>query len=286
MTDNITEFSDWLIRRGREASVKQRTRMVRRWLDDPDELWSKMTDKRAAPNYRRSIIASVRAWAKFTEDGKLLKQLEEIKQPAAAPKSTREPFARDEWEIIREAIAEADYLSPASKAVCGLVALRGFRCGDVLRLTRVNVKQAIKTGTLRYEGKGERWQDFTAAPFMGLLEDVAAFPWPKDYKGDETVWRVRHFICASGDQDSASRMIRREFDRIAIELEIDPKEVYSHRFRHTYATYFLQEMAGDPEAIFKLQTQMNWARLETAGNYVRRSRRAELDEVESRLLKR
>jgi integrase len=78
--------------------------------------------------------------------------------------------------------------------------------------------------------------------------------------------------------------VRWAFDKIAADVGIEPSDLYAHRFRHTYATHFLQEMDKDPEALFKLQQQMGWAKLDTAMNYLRRSRREELDQVETKLL--
>jgi integrase len=142
------------------------------------------------------------------------------------------------------------------------------------------VTQALDSGVLSFVAKGERRLQFSAAPIAEYLERIAALPWGRHR-------RVRNLICPATDDDiaesSAGRTIRRDFDRVAVALEMDPAELYAHRFRHTYATLYLQQMAGDPEAVFKLQQQMGWARLDTAANYLRRSRRAELDEVEQNM---
>jgi integrase len=256
---------------------------VRRWLDDPDSMLEIITSSNYSPNYRRNLVACVKSWAKFVDDRELRVQLEDIKSPAPVPRDVREPFSRDEWFELIDAIDSADYISGAQKHTCALIAIRGIRCGDVLRLTKRDVSQGLKTGILAFESKGERWQKFSAAPLRdhleGLLED-----WRKKAP------RVRNLVAPgsaeSSAQATASRAIRYAFDRIAKELGIDPQDLYAHRFRHTYATLFLQTMAGDPEALPKLQQQMGWARLDTASNYLRRSRREELDELESKLFER
>lgn len=241
-----------------------------------------MTSSEYSPNYRRHLIACVRVWAQFNEDGDLLLRLGDIKLPPPIAKDVREPFEIEEWFAIREAIDQATYLSDAKRHVCALIALRGIRCGDVLRLTKRDISRALDTGVLAFESKGERWQSYSAAPMQTYLEGLLGLRW--------VAKRVRNLVCPNSNdrccQTTAGREIRRAFDRVADEIGMAPEDLYAHRFRHTYATYFLQKMEGDPEAIFKLQQQMGWARLDTAANYLRRSRRKELDDIESRLLSR
>ena len=258
----------------------QYCRVVRRWLEDPAVVEAMMTDEECAPNYRRSLVAGVRVWARFVEDGELLLRLSDIRLPAPEAIDVREPFGFEEWFEIQDAIDGADYLNDARRGVCGIIALRGIRCGDVLRLAKRDISRALETGVLPFEGKGGRRHEFNAEPLRPYLELLMSLRWPGK--------RVRNLVCPRSREDkaqeSAGREIRRAFDRVARDVGIRPEDLYAHRFRHTYATYFLQEMEGDPEAIFKLQQQMGWARLDTAANYLRRSRREELNEIESRLL--
>lgn len=241
-----------------------------------------MTSREMSPNYRRHLIACVRVWAQYSGDGDLLVKMGDIKRPPAIPKEAREPLELDEWFTIREAIEEDKSISDAKRNVCSLIAVRGIRCGDVLRLTKKNLFRALETGTLAFESKSERWLKFNTQPLEPYLRGLLACHWHKEDK-----W-VRNLVCPgslpSKCQESAGREIRKIFDLIAENLEMNPEDLYAHRFRHTYATLFLQQMEGDPEAIFKLQQQMGWARLDTASNYLRRGRRKELDEIESRLL--
>jgi len=277
---DLDSFRSWLCKRGRERSANQYCKVVRRWLDDPDELEAAMTSKDYSPNYRRHLIACVRVYAQFQGDGELLLRLADIKRPPPVPVDVREPMEAEEWFEVRDFIDSASFLTEPIRLVCSLIALRGIRCGDVLRLTKRDISRALDTGILAFESKGERWQNFNAEPMRPYLEGLLGCRWEGK--------RVWHLVCPRAAEataaDSAGRIIRRAFDRIADELEIEREDLYAHRFRHTYATLFLQEMEGDPEAIFKLQQQMGWAKLDTASNYLRRSRRKELDAVESRLL--
>jgi integrase len=271
----MEKYRAWLCRRGRERSADQYCRVARRWLDDPDELSAIIVSRSYAPNYRRFLVACVRAWGKFTKDKNLAEQLDSIKLPAPVPTDVREPLEFNEWFDVRGVIDNAEYLDDATRLVCSLIALRGIRCGDVLRLTKRDIQRALKTGRLAFESKGERWQDFNAEPLRPYLEELVALQWPGKRVCD---------LVTRGSAESAGRKVRRAFDRVATALDVEPEDLYAHRFRHTYATYFLQQMHGDPEAIFKLQQQMGWARLDTAANYLRRSRRDELNEIESQML--
>lgn len=279
---DLDGFYAWLHKRGRGRSADQYRRVVKLWLDGKDEFEAKMTSTSYSPNYRRHLIACVRVWAKYTGDGDLLVRLEDIKRPAAIARDVREPFEFSDWFAIRNAIENYPGITDAKRNVCALIALRGIRCGDVLRLAKRDVSQAVDAGVLAFESKGERWQKFNAAPLLPHLKGLMGC-W---HHGQ----RVRNLVSPGSSeehcQETAGRAIRRVFDEIADEIGMNPEDLYAHRFRHTYATYFLQEMAGDPEAIFKLQQQMGWARLDTASNYLRRSRQGELDAVEERLLGR
>jgi len=87
-------------------------------------------------------------------------------------------------------------------------------------------------------------------------------------------------------QETATRRIRRKMDLVADAVGVSREDLHPHKFRHTYATLYLQELEGDPEALPKLVQQMGWANLNTAANYLRRNRRPELDAVEARMHKK
>jgi integrase len=271
---DLDGFVSWLRRRNRTRSIPQYSRIVRRYLDDPDELEAKMSDRDYSPNYRRHLVACVRAWAQYTGDGDLIVRLSEIRMPAAIPVTPREPLTWDVWWEIQDTIANSD-LHDGVRLVCSMISLRGIRCGDALRLRRRELTTALDTGVLAFEGKGERRIEYSAEPLREYLQELTDLHW----EGGRRVYQL-----ISPTHDTAARVVRRAFDTIAIKLDMDPADLHAHRFRHTYAHFFLQELVGDPEAVFKLQEQMGWAKLETAASYLRRDRRKELNEVESRML--
>jgi len=278
---DLDGFDDWLRRRGRAASTcRQYRRVVERLLAEEDAS-EVLLDRSKSPMYRHSLQAALRAWAVYCGDGELVRTLEEIRLPARIPKSPREPLAQDDWFAVVDAIEQNESVTGAMRAVLCLIAVRGIRCGDVLRLTRREIKSALKTGTLAFEAKGERRVEYSAEPLRPYLEALLDESW----SGRK---RVRELIAPSAadetQQESAARAVRRAFGQVADDLGLEPGTLYAHRFRHTYVHHFLSELRGDPEALVKLQDQMGWARLETAGSYLRRARRKELDAVESKLL--
>lgn len=274
-------YRRWLVRRGRSRSADQYCRVVGRWLNDKAGVQRLLTSGSHSPNYRRHLTACLRSWATYAHDGKMMAHLGDIKQPPPTPITAREPLSIEEWQEVRRAVTQSD-LTRTTREVCNIVATRGIRCGDVLRLGYLEIQRAVNSGSMRYQSKGERWLTVNAEPIREHLEALLGERWPSARS------RVRNLVSpdATHDtaQDTAGRAIRRAFDRIAVAVGMEPRDLYAHRFRHTYATRFLQHMEGDPEAVFKLQQQMGWARLETAAHYLRRDRRSELDDVEKRML--
>lgn len=283
--DALAGYEAWLVRRGRERSLKRYRATVRRYLVDSDAYMKMLVSARYSPNYRRFLAACAKSWATYAEDGKLLAELADIRLPAPIARDTREPFDTETWESIRDEIRRADYLSPGVRAVCSIIAVRGIRCGDILRATQSDVDKALKTGVFTYVAKGEKIQRYNARYFREHLETLQELFETLDVgRWDTKDPSVRCLVCRTGKPDAATSAIIRAFNNVAESLGLDPAEVHAHRFRHTYATHFLQAMAGDPEAVFKLKDQMGWSRLETAANYLRRSRQEELDDIESQLL--
>lgn len=278
---DLAAYATWLRRRGRAVStIEQTTRLLRRHLDaeDPTEV---LLNRELSPMYRHSIAAALRSWARFSDDHELAERIGEIRLPARLPKSSREPLPRDAWFRVADAIETDDSLPHALCAALSIIAIRGLRCGDVLRLTRKNLRRASKTGTLSIVSKGERHIHVNAEPLADHITKLLA----RDWKYAEN---VADLIVPTGRSEcrhaSAARAVRRALDEIAKRLGINRRDLFPHRFRHTYVHHFLGELQGDPEALVKLQEQMGWARMETAGSYMRRARRAELDAVESKLL--
>lgn len=281
----LKSYADWLCRRGRERSAQQYVTVIRGYLANEDSYFHKINDKALSPSYRRHLVACLRSWAKYKKDQELIDTLDDLRLPPPAPRDHREPLTLREWNSVRKAVQQAEWIDPFVKNALLVVILRGLRVGDVLRLTLKHARDAIDSGSLAFESKGGGWKHFSSS---SLLEPLTALlsVWPSGatcIRDGILIERQRKLPSVSEErrQKAAKDAVRAVLKRITNELQIP---LFAHRFRHTYATLFLQEMEGDPEALFKLKDQMGWAQLATAQNYLRRSRREELAQVEATLL--
>lgn len=227
-----------------------------------------------APKSKRLVRAAARHWADWKGDGALREALKRLRLPAPRRKSAKVPLSLEEHRQILRQTSRDTELGEAGQAVVVMMAYRGFRLGDVLRMRRVEIVSALSTGVLAFEAKGGRRLEFTVlSSFRPCLEVLVAQPkWS----------RVEDLVspgAAPGKsrRKAASKKIQRALTRIATSLGIDG--VYPHRLRRTYSVEYLRANKGDPEAIVKLVDQMQWASINTAMEYVNHSRAAERDRV-------
>lgn len=283
----LDEFRTWLRRRGRSiTTIDCYCRNLERLLEESDPV-EPILDRGYSPFYRRSLLTALRQWALFTEDDALLLQLSpgKIKLPHPQRKTPRLPLDEDEWhELLKHIDSEAStYLVPGIWAVCGIICTRGIRCGDVLRLQHNEIRRALKSGILSFVAKGERRLEFRAQPLRPYLKVLLGEKWKR--KGGH-VYNVIAPISGKNAPQTAGRKIRRAFDRIAKNFGCDTDEIYPHRLRHSYVNRFLEQVEGDPRAIYLLQDQMGWASANTAASYVKRASRKELDSIEDRMFEK
>jgi site-specific recombinase XerD len=273
----LKKFHAWLVGRGREPETAEGYCREVRLATSESSLTDRIIDRSLAPKTRRRIVASLRSWAKFKGDGELLITLSDVRLPPPKRKTVRRPFPREEWMRIVDAIQDDEDMEPALRAVCMIVCLRGLRVGDVLRMHRNEVRQAIKTGRLVIEAKRGHMVDYTAKPMleaMGLLmESPVKWDQVEDLLSPEATHKRR----------AARKRVHAALRRVAEELSIDPVEVYPHRFRRTYAVNFLQQMQGDPQAMQKLVSQMQWLNPATALEYTDWTKIEELDAIDEKV---
>lgn len=235
-------------------------------------LMDRLRDDELAPKTRRHILAAVRHWGEYTSDAKLLMALKRLRLPSPQRKVAKTPIERDELFALMDEIEAATYLDDPMRAELGLMAARGFRCGDVLRLRKREIVSALRTGTLAYEGKGRRRLEFSVIPTYRRFLEILP-----DYPGWD---RVEDLIAPRSSpgklrRRAASKAAARALTACADQVGID--DIYPHRLRRTYAVEYLRAMKTDPEAVVKLQQHMQWASLATAMQYVDHHRGAELD---------
>lgn len=280
---DLEAFSNWLARRGRSETSRVQYRYRLERLFEEDDPVSLLTDRKLSPCYRNNLAVAYRQFAKFKKDHALLEELDEIRLPAPIRKSAKEPLNKEEWHEVLDEIEEADYLDEAEQAVLLIIASRGIRLSDLLRVTHQEVKDAVKKGTLAFTGKGERRSFFSAQNIIEPLKALLEMKWPEDGV-------VANLISPKSASEnvvaSAGRQIRRALDRVIKKMGLKKGDLFAHKFRHTFVNEALAEMKGDPRAVFHLQDMMNWSSPNTARNYVKHADKEELDQVEQRMFSR
>lgn len=280
----LLDFHDWLLDEGVSADTAEAyAGDVARSFRLADGPRDRLRDDELAPKTRRRILAAFRRWAQFQQDADLAEKLRRLgkRLPAPARKIPKNPLTREEWFTVLDEIDSADYLHDAMKAQLGMMASRGFRCADVLRLKRSEITAALSSGELNYQAKGARRLRFRVLdayrPYLELLSDYRRYRRVEDLISPQSAE-------GRGRRRAASRAVERALIVVGQEVEID--ELYPHRLRRTYASEYLRALGNDPEALPKLQQHMQWGSIATALEYVDHERGAQLDAVAEEMMKR
>lgn len=269
---SLTRFENWLRENGRaEPTVELYTSCMRSCAAREDGLTARLIDRKLAPKTRRANLAALRAWASFTDDADLERRLKKIKMPPANRVQPKVELQKDDWRRLVKELQQAK-LPAAMRSVLLIMALRGLRSGDVLRLRRREVQEALRSGVLAYEAKGGRRLEYDAEPIRPQLEALV----------ETTGWeRVRDLVGGDAGPRAISNKVRRALKRATKGLKLDG--VHPHRLRRTYATHFLKALDRDPQALIKLTKHMGWANIQTAAGYVDATDATELNAIGAKL---
>lgn len=279
-TDDLKAFEDWLVDQGLASTTADMYRQDARSAAECG-FKERLHDEALSPKTRHRILAAGRQWARFRGDEDLATTLTSFRLPPARRKNAKVPVGREQLFKIIDALPNADYLAPPMRAVIGMLACRGFRVSDVLRIERGELVQAKESRMLVYLAKGRRRLEFG---FIKTWEHhaIALADTPGEWL------RVEDLICPDSKpktrRKSAVRAVQRALNTLADHCDI-PK-VYPHRLRRTYAVEYLKQQKGDPEALLKLTQHMQWADESTALQYVNHVRGRELDEAAERIFER
>lgn len=276
--NTIQEFKKWLVARGRtEETAAGYAGDVMACQLHPQGVLGRLRMRTLAPKTLRRTTAALRAWCKFTKDGVLLEQISDIRLPPPERKVQKNPLSKEQWLAVVKEINSADYLSHPERAALGIMAVRGMRVGDVLRMQRDKIAEAMRLHELSYKGKGEKWIQVGTKSFHIYLELF--------HREDD--WEfVRDLISISrkgNRQKSAGQQLSRALKQVGERAGIPAKDMYPHRLRRTYATEFLNATGGD---LVKLKEQMRWSDISTAAGYADHSRKKELEDIGDSLLTR
>lgn len=241
----------------------------------------RLRDEELAPKTRRRSLAACRRWAEYTADPKLTASLKRLRLPPPRRKSAKVPLPKQALFDLVDEIGRADYLSEPMRGVLGMLACRGMRCGDVLRLRRSELEDAKEKNILSYEAKGKRRLEFrllkTYRKYLVLLAEL-----PGDWERVDEL--VAPAAAPGGRRTAAARAVERAL--VTCGARVGVWGLYPHRLRRTYAVEYLRAMQGDPEAIIKLTQHMQWASMATAMEYVDHARGADLDGAAERIFER
>jgi hypothetical protein len=276
MEKDLEKFRGWLMTRGRdEGTADSYVGETRRCLKT-DAITDRLVDRSLAPKTRHRIAATLRSWATFTKDADLLLTLKDVRLPPAKRKSVRRPLEPKAWHDLIDAVRSTRRLRDAVRGVLLILCVRGLRVGDILRMQRPEVEQALRTGRLVIETKRGTMSDFSAKPLVEGLELLL---------GVRGWRRVRDAISpdAEAPDRAARKIVHRALRRVGKSVAIPAEELYPHRLRRTYSVEFLRAMAGDPEALQKLVAQMGWLNSATALEYTDFVRSEDLEEVDAKL---
>ncbi len=266
---NLDEFRIWLQERGRsDDTASLYISNLRSCEADKKGLTHRLVAGKLAPNSLRTNLAALRAWARYSDDTKLSKRLSDIRLPPARRVRVKLPLEVVEWKKVIKHIQTCRMTNEAMRQVLLMMAIRGFRSGDILRMKRSEMEAALSSGKLIYEGKGRKQIEFAAAPIRPQLEALVEF---EDWE------RVRDLISTSDNPKIASKKVWRAARRTAHKVGVF--KMNPHRYRHTFATNYLKELKGDPQAILKLQKYMGWESMNTAARYVDSVSQDELDVI-------
>lgn len=154
------------------------------------------------------------------------------------------------------------------------MANRGLRIGDVLRLEKSKIKEALRTGKLTYFAKGDKLIRISTNRIEKYLKlfDLSK-SWTYVY---ELISRSK----SEEPQRSSTISLQRALKRVAEELGWDSTTVYSHLLRRSYALAFLRASNNDVNA---LKIHMSWSSIDMASKYVDFIKESELDDIADRI---
>lgn len=277
--DQLSNFRKYLDKRRLDpGTVALYCSNVRLALQHSEGPLGRLADPTLAPKTLRHILAALRAWAKFTGDVELTQQLgkDELRLPPANRLNAKTPIDRDDWIHLVAVIKESKLITDPMRCVLAIMAIRGFRVGDSLRMRRTEVVEALKNDVLSYIAKGNRRLEFGIGSYQWCLELLLI---QKDWV--QVFDLISPGAQRSRRQKSAALAVRRALHIVAEEAGLDPKEIHPHKLRRTVAVNFLEKIGGD---IVKLTSWMGWQNVTTAAGYVDHNRRKELDKIGDALL--
>ena len=274
----LLAFDDWVLSTGRTSGTADLYEYHVRYAFDVG-ISDRLTDSRLAPKTRRAAKASLQAYANFLEDpdggddaeeaSQLRRRLKKMRLPPPDRKQERPALPRESWLRLRREAEDADYLDGPERAVLGMLMSRGFRVGDILRMTRKEVEDSLTNDFVYFVAKGRKHLKYPIKRFRHHLETLT------DYDDWGTIAELLS-PHAGKPHKAAYQRVRRAVREVAYQAGLDPNDMYTHLFRRTYAAEFLKRAEFD---LTKLKTHMGWADIGVAASYVDAHQLDELEDL-------
>lgn len=264
LENDLDGFKEWLYKRGlADSSSKTYISHVRKAL--AEGLEDRLADKSLAPFTRNSIAVALLAWADYNGNEKLRKYIEEdITLPYPIRREDEEPLAPEELDQFLNTLEDSTLPTPII-AVLNIIAIRGFRVGDILRLTKNQLRRALQTGKCTFTLKGGVKQTWKIERFHEWFESLNTYgekfgPW--ETVADLIVRTKRD------DYASARAACARGVKRVFKDADLDMERAHLHLLRATHALHYYTYVCD--RDITKLKEYMGWMSIATAALYVGR----------------
>lgn len=269
---NLDRYRAWLLATGRAPTTVDTYCRVLTQVLGAKHPESRLVDRKLAPKTRGVLKFALKSWYRFTKNADAVTVLDEIRLPPLTRRGAKSELPLEAWRALVAEIRRLPTYKPGAAAVqCVLLmmGLRGFRIGDVLRMTRREVAESIRDGVVTFEGKGGKRLTYDTAMVREPMEALLKLG------ADQKKWSTVIDLCAAGVAPSTGYMRCHRALKACAQRAGLPN-VHIHRLRRTYATHYLKFLKNDPQALIKLQHHMGWANITTAALYADHVAQADL----------
>ena len=283
----LTRFRESLVEQGlSEGTVACYSLLVARCARDGvasgQGIMGRLLSGDLAPKSLRQNRAALMAWATFVDDASLAMKLKRMRLPPPERVKPKIQITADAWKGLVQAIRSSNE-PPLMRAILLLLATRGFRVGDVMRIRRQDVVTALRVGRLSLTTKGRKRFECDVTHLRPSLEELASHHgWAAvddlvvSRRCRSTGYKKRQ-IAARGVRRALARVIRKAV--VGAGADVAMERTKPHDLRRMYALSFLKRLDHDPQALQKLTLHMGWSDIAIAALYADEVNRAELDQV-------